>query len=402
MPPTPLPDDDRLRRAREWFERLRAEGGADLPAFVPHIIADDALTEAQRSAVSRAISTPDVCLIDTDAATGKLLAAAIARHAAQRGERVLLIAPEHDLTGFSTEHLQAATHATNSINARLAALTPLVEARRAGRLWSALYWRALFQPGLLREYERLTAEAAQQPIPGPAGISVFTPEALVGDPRTWDRMVVYGTCLIERPLLCGLSARADRWVYIGTDMASDVEAGSPVAATWRALAGEAWVREDGRLCCRVRQLTQSQRLHLSSEPLTDAPEIELRFYQPDDDAGPELAEVVFPPNMTLIAAKEFLVRELNEWPIDLDFAGIQWQESNDRLTACCGCPGRREPVPVEMNPGVRELVVDRPGNSIPWSTCGIAFDRAAGWDRPKAEAWLQTRCAGKTRRAVRV
>jgi hypothetical protein len=399
LPPTPLPDDDRLCRAREWFERLRAEGGANLPAFKPAKIDDNALTDQQRYAVSHAVSTPDVCMIDTDAPTGRMLAATIARHAVDQGERVLLIAPENEINQLAAENSRIVPGHNLVSYARLTELTPLIEAYRAGRWWSPKYWRVVFGPSLKREFEALTTEAAYRTAQVPDGISLFTPNALLGDPRSWDRMIVCGTGEIDRPVLCALCARADRWVFIGHDLSTKTEIAYHVGATWKALASDIWVREGDKLCCRIRPLTKSQREHLSSEPLSDAPDIELRIYQPDN-AQPELAEVVFPPNTTLAAAKELLVRELDEWPIDLEFAGVQWNEDRDRLTAYTGHLNGHEPLTVEMNPGVRELVADCPGKEVPWSTCGIAFDRAAGWDRSKAEAWLQTHCASRTRRTV--
>ncbi len=380
LPPTPLPDNDRLRRAREWFDRLRAEGSADLPAFAPTPIDDANLTEAQRHAVSRAVATPDVCLIETDPTNGRLLAAAVAKHAAQRGERVLLIAPESDIYQFETDFPSA-------VQSR-----PIETPQRS---WFSKLISAIFGSG------GKSASASTKPTRVLDGVSLHTPEALVGDPRTWDRLVVFGTCEIERPLLCGLCARADRWVFVGHGMADHGDSPNSVAATWRALAPETWVRENERLCCRLRQLTVTQRKQLTSEPVADSPDIELRIYQPDG-AAPELAEVVFPSATTLIAAKEFLARQLDEWPIDLDIAEIAWSEDSSRVVACSGCPGKHEPVDVEMNPGVRELVADCPGHDVPWSTCGVQFDRAAGWDRSKAEVWIQRHCAGKTRRAVTV
>ena len=103
LPPTPLPDNDRLRRARDWFDRLRDEGGADLPAFSPEPIDDPNLSDSQKHAVGRAVATPDVFLLESDYTSGRTLAASIARHAAQRGERVLLVVPENELTNFDTQ-----------------------------------------------------------------------------------------------------------------------------------------------------------------------------------------------------------------------------------------------------------------------------------------------------------
>ncbi len=54
-----------------------------------------------------------------------------------------------------------------------------------------------------------------------------------------------------------------------------------------------WQREDGRLLCRLRPLTDGQRLFLSSERVADRPDIELRIAAPPG-REPFLAEVALP------------------------------------------------------------------------------------------------------------
>jgi hypothetical protein len=50
-------------------------------------------------------------------------------------------------------------------------------------------------------------------------------------------------------------------------------------------------------------------------------------------------------------------------------------------------------VPVPLEEGVRELVAPHPAGDrgTPWHTCALQFDRAAGWDRDRAERWVQER-----------
>src|SRR4029077_17391875 len=82
----------------------------------------------------------------------------------------------------------------------------------------------------------------------------------------------------------------------------------------RHLHWDAWVRDGGRLVCRLRPVSASQRSSLACEPLADRPEVELRI-QATADGVPQLAEVAFPPDIGLPAAKAFLFRELGEAPI---------------------------------------------------------------------------------------
>jgi hypothetical protein len=82
--------------ARPWLGALL--GGqaqlAPLPALPPLEPVDSCLDDRQREAVARALFSPDVCLIQGYPGTGKSrVAAEIILQAAQRGERVLLVAP---------------------------------------------------------------------------------------------------------------------------------------------------------------------------------------------------------------------------------------------------------------------------------------------------------------------
>src|SRR5262245_57645554 len=63
-----------------------------------------------------------------------------------------------------------------------------------------------------------------------------------------------------------------------------------------------WHQQDGHWCCRLRSLTREQRKHIECERVADCPEIELRILaQPRTQ--PLLAEVVFPPSMSIAQAK---------------------------------------------------------------------------------------------------
>jgi hypothetical protein len=82
--------------ARHFFGKLLAGQLADLESspLLPITWVDEALDERQRDAVVKALSTPDVCLIQGLPGTGKSrVAAEIVTQAGLRGQRVLLLAP---------------------------------------------------------------------------------------------------------------------------------------------------------------------------------------------------------------------------------------------------------------------------------------------------------------------
>jgi len=164
---------------------------------------------------------------------------------------------------------------------------------------------------------------------------------------------------------------------------------------WRHLHWDAWVRDGGRLVCRLRPVSSGQRAKLACEPLADRPEVELRI-QAAADGVPRLAEVAFPPDIGLPAAKAFLFRELGEAPIPAPCAAPRWEETPDAVRcALFETDGVATAVAhrAELGGGVCELVGQRTGDGggpAPWFTAALEFTRAAGWDRPKAEAWVRT------------
>jgi hypothetical protein len=164
---------------------------------------------------------------------------------------------------------------------------------------------------------------------------------------------------------------------------------------WRHLHWDAWVRDGGRLVCRLRPVSPSQRPSLACEPLADRPEVELRI-QAATDGVPQLAEVAFPPDTGLPAAKAFLFRELGEAPIPAPCAAPRWEETPDIVhCALFETDGVTTAIAhrADLSGGVTELVGQRLGDgggAAPWFTAALEFTRAAGWDRPKAETWVRT------------
>jgi hypothetical protein len=184
-----------------------------------------------------------------------------------------------------------------------------------------------------------------------------------------------------------------------------------------------WVQEQGRLCCRLRQLAPEQRQWLESEHVADFPEVELRILALPR-VRPLLAEVIFPPSMTIEQAKGYIYQELQEMPMQAAERSLHWADEPDRL-ALCLCPGENgREATIALEPGVRELVataveewhgqetvpqqgqapvsqqgpeaVSQQGQeSVPqqgtrWYTRRLEFERGAGWNRHRAEEWLHT------------
>jgi hypothetical protein len=142
-------------------------------------------------------------------------------------------------------------------------------------------------------------------------------------------------------------------------------------------------------------LAPEQRQWLESESVADFPEVELRILA-SPQAQPLLAEVVFPPTMSIAQAKEYIYRELEELPIRAPGHSLLWEEEVERLVLRLAGTPAAPAAAVALEPGIREMVgglanaadPDRPG-VVPWYTCRVEFDRQAGWHRQRAEEWVQ-------------
>jgi hypothetical protein len=164
---------------------------------------------------------------------------------------------------------------------------------------------------------------------------------------------------------------------------------------WSHLHCELWVQDGDRLRYQRRPLAPEQQPWVESERVADFPDIELRILSPPQ-APPQLVEVVFPPSMSIYQAKEYIYRQLEEVSVWAPGHDPCWVEDADRLVLRLADQPLGDVVPVPLEPGVREMVgtavpVWQGGASrpAPWSTCHIEFDRQAGWDRPRAEAWVR-------------
>jgi hypothetical protein len=161
---------------------------------------------------------------------------------------------------------------------------------------------------------------------------------------------------------------------------------------YRALHCDPWVKTtEGRLTCRFRPVVAEQRRWLESERVADAPDVELRILA-TPRMRPHLAEVVFPPVMSLAQAKTFLFRDLQELPVR---GRGQWLESPECIVLQLTTKSATA-TQLELEPGVRE-VAEADG-----STVRIEFDKALGWTSARAIDWaerhLSERGPGRTTR----
>jgi hypothetical protein len=225
---------------------------------------------------------------------------------------------------------------------------------------------------------------------------------------TFDVLVLEEAHLTAEVDLLRVLGRAHRWVLIGQPEAKLPFSKSSQAAPprapfqrlWERLHCDprkvpyAWLQQKGQWCCRLRSLSAEQRRHLECERVADSPDIELRILALPG-AEPALAEVVFPPPMSLVQAKEYIFRELQELAIQIAGHTFFWMEETERLVVRLSDGHVPETAPVQLEKGVRELVsTAQPSANGPparsgGQTCCLEFDRSAGWDRPRAEEWLQ-------------
>jgi hypothetical protein len=159
-----------------------------------------------------------------------------------------------------------------------------------------------------------------------------------------------------------------------------------------------WQREaDGRLCCRLRTVSPDQQRWIETERVADHPDVELRIVAPPrathSTADSFLAEVVFPQSVSLLEAKSYVFRELQEVAVHARFPQARWLEVPDRLVLALAddTESPEHVSAMDLAPGVREVVAfsinGRPSGTEDWVTRAVEFDRAAGWERDRAEAW---------------
>jgi hypothetical protein len=225
-----------------------------------------------------------------------------------------------------------------------------------------------------------------------------------------DLLIVEDAETLTEADLLKLSRQAQRCVLVGQALAEPTPAPTvaekasrallpaPLVSAicwnklWQTLGGEAgcwpcaWQREEGRLVCQLMPLSAEDRQHLEGEGLADAPDIELRIlHRPR--TRPCLAQVIFAPHCTFADAFRFMVREVQEFPLEPLGRTGWWSEDPQRHCRHLGPNAGRIHAWLEIEPGVRlGTVADEHGDAT--RTACLEFDKNAGWDCDKAEAWL--------------
>jgi hypothetical protein len=209
-----------------------------------------------------------------------------------------------------------------------------------------------------------------------------------------------------------VARRARRWVLVGPHPCYFTGYAPPAGyfqKLWQHLACNprqlpySWLREADRLCCRLRPIGADQRKRLESERVADFQDVELRILTLPQ-VSPVLAEVVFPPSLSIVQAKDYIYRELQELPVHtlgrhacLIDQGKRWVF---HLAEAGDCPVTT----VDLESGSREVLMpaERSGGDgrasdhgltcavphAPYTTCRLEFDKDAGWRRDTVEQWV--------------
>ena len=350
-----------------------------------------------------------------------------ARRQMELDNQAAAFAQERDLLG---RKWQAACATLDPQAPPLAA--PSAEAARAARAaWQERLKAEEHHGAVVRQWIACLEDAGSWParLCAYANVVAAAAPALAADPyfrepaADFELLIVQEADQLTEAEFLQAARRARRWVLVGEPGAPDHDAASdrsgglhrPRGAAlrprlfetlWQHLHWEprrlpyAWVEEAGRLCCRLRPVAPEQRPWIETEGLADFPDIELRILSVPQTT-PQLVEVMFPAALSIAEAKAYIYRELEELAVQTAGRGAVWAEGPERLVFRLAEEGVRPGVAVELEPGVRERVGplaperDGPSGAACWHTCCLEFDRAAGWDRARAEEWVERRLGGR-------
>lgn len=218
-----------------------------------------------------------------------------------------------------------------------------------------------------------------------------------------------------------LARRARRCILVGAALAESDESAADGRSTsagtvrptglrsdffaglWRQLHTDprrlpyAWVVRGGRLGCRLHPVPLEQQHWIQREHVADRPDIELCILSVPRVA-PVLCEVNFPPGMGIHEAKAYLFSELEELTIQAQAPALHWTDRPGQVVLRLAAADLADARPVALDRGVCELVGTVPGllsivrdGPAPWQTCCLEFDCEAGWDRARAERWVEQR-----------
>lgn len=358
-------------------------------------------------------SDPASRVADLEAKRDRALAdaaAAVARQTAMASSR-----------GQTADELAAlATDAALVADKWTQAVRQLTDSPTPGEPTAAAVASARSQWEALRDADRRDADAARAWADGlddllaslperyaeAVNVVFATPATLAADRRfqqPFDLLVFDDAHFATREDLEAAAKRARRWAFVGEPMAErDVaqldgpprgdRRPAPRSATrgafqrlWQFLHCDPWQREGDRVVCRLRPVPAALRPYVACEAVADRPDVELRIVAPPGGDA-QLAEVVFPAGTDVCAAKEYVFQQLGEAPLRQRADGPHWREDGERIVlhlhGRCDAASRV----AALEGGVSELLADVPNG---WATCGIAFTKAAGWDRARAEAWAE-------------
>jgi hypothetical protein len=220
----------------------------------------------------------------------------------------------------------------------------------------------------------------------------------------FDVVIIEDVDMLTDADLLKCSRHAHRCILVGHALAEPVPAteqvprsilptaGSAISAwtrLWQAVGGDtgrwpcSWRREQGRLICQLVPLTADDCQHLETEGLADVPDIELRILH-RLRTTPRLAQVIFAAHQSFEEAFTFMVREVQEFPLEPIGCSAWWHESSACWRRCFG------PVEIaawiDVEPGVRVGAALTESNEAMKIAC-IEFDKRL-WDRARAETWL--------------
>jgi len=237
----------------------------------------------------------------------------------------------------------------------------------------------------------------------------------------FDYLVLEEAEQITQPDLLRIARRARRWILVGqaatptsnkpswekpveeTPKRAPAPSSTPFQHLWELLHSNPrslpyhWSCEQNRLRCRMRTLSQDQERWIETERVADFPDIELRILALPE-RQPCLAEILFPPSMSIAEAKQYIYNELQELAVETDAFAARWDDKLDRVVLALAGNNRNDELTVPLERGIREVIFPdscrRNGDSVSemvWHTSRIEFDRALGWDRPRAAQWLAQR-----------
>ncbi len=293
--------------------------------------------------------------------------------------------------------------------------------------WERELERAQEQQAFAREWAAFLEQAPEElsrRLPDYVNLVAATTTSLTADehfgdpgrngsvrPVHFDLLVLEDADRVTEAELLAVARRARRWVLVGEPETGDWKPRAKSAASslqppvfqclWQHLHSDprslpyAWLLENERLLCRLRPVPAEQRPWLEKESVADHPDVELRILSVPR-GQPALAEIVFPPSMTIDRAKQYIFQELQELPVRATAHSLRWVEEGDRLVLRLANQPCHHDLCVELEPGIRETLagLDPEANGNHglrscWHTCCLQFDRAHGWHRQRAEDWVQ-------------